>query len=212
MTAALASTLVSAVFAALVLARYARSRRRFLLMWGTGLALFAIASAAGVLARSGASTELAYRVFYLAGAVLNVAWLALGTVTLLARRRAADVGLALVAAFSVVAAFVVLASPVDLAAALDSGRGFQEAPAARALAALGSGVGTVVLGGGAILSGWGYLRRGQQGRRAIANLTIAAGVLVTAAGGTATFTGASGIVELTNLVGVTIMFIGFLLA
>ena len=40
---------------------------------------------------------------------------------------------------------------------------------------------------------------------------IAAGVLIVAAGGTATFTGASGLVDLTNLVGVSVMFAGFLL-
>jgi hypothetical protein len=34
-------------------------------------------------------------------------------------------------------------------------------------------------------------------------------VLIAAAGGTVTFTGASGILELTNLVGVSVMFAGF---
>ena len=46
----------------------------------------------------------------------------------------------------------------------------------------------------------------------MANVVIAAGVFIAAAGGTAAFTGASGILELTNLIGVSVMFVGFLLA
>ena len=42
-------------------------------------------------------------------------------------------------------------------------------------------------------------------------MIIAAGVFVAAVGGTAAFTGASGIVEWTNFAGVTLIFIGFLL-
>jgi hypothetical protein len=56
-----------------------------------------------------------------------------------------------------------------------------------------------------------FLRRRDQGRRALANVVIAAGVLIAAAGGTVAFTGASGILELTNLIGVSVMFVGFLL-
>ena len=207
----LLATGVSAIFAAFVLAQYGRRRHRYQLVWGIGLAFFALASAAGFLARSGGATDLEYRLFYLFGAILNVAWLALGTLSLLAPRRIADGALAVVLGFSVVSAFAVFASPVDLTAATDTGRGFQDAVVPRILAGLGSGLGTLVLAGGALWSGWGFLRRGRQGRRALANLVIAAGVLITAAGGTAAFTGASGVVEVTNLVGVSVMFIGFLL-
>ena len=43
-------------------------------------------------------------------------------------------------------------------------------------------------------------------------MLIAAGVLVAAAGGTAAFTGASGVVEWTNFAGISLIFGGFLLA
>ena len=207
----LLSAAVSAVFAIVVLLQYARRRRRYQLVWGTGLAMFSIAATAGFLARSGGATAVEYRVFYLFGAILNVAWLAAGTVALLARRRVTDFTLAGVLAFSAVSTLVVLSSPVDLSAAIDTGRGFQDVPGPRILAAVGSGLGTVVLVGGALLSGWGFARRGHQARRALANVIIAAGVIITAAGGTATFSGASGVVELSNLIGITVMFLGFLL-
>lgn len=211
MNLALLATVVSALFAVVVLRRYLAGRKPYLLMWAIGLFFFAIAAGAGALARSGGVTATEYRVFYLFGAILNVAWLGLGTVYLLAGRRWAAAALAGVALLSVIAVYAVFTAPLDLAAAVDSGRGFQNAPLPRILAGLGSGLGSIVLIGGALWSAWVFLRHRHNGRRAIANVVIAVGVLIVAAGGTATFTGASGILELTNLVGIAVMFAGFLL-
>jgi hypothetical protein len=69
-----------------------------------------------------------------------------------------------------------------------------------------------VLIGGALWSAWVFFRRRNEGRRALANAVIAVGVLIAALGGTVAFTGASGVLELTNLIGVSVMFVGFLLA
>src|SRR5439155_1148096 len=101
---------------------------------------------ADVLKRGGA-TETEYRVFYLFGAILNVAWLALGTLFLLVPR-VGRWGLWVVVALTVVAAVAVFASPVNLSAAADTGKGFDAAPLPRYLAAIGSGVGSVILIGG----------------------------------------------------------------
>lgn len=202
---------VSGAFAAAVLLKYLRSRRAALGVWAIGLVLFAIAALAGALARTTAATETEYRVFYLLGGILNVSWLALGTALLLVPR-VARAGTALVVLLSAVAAYAVLATPVDLRVALDSGRGFPDGSLPRVLAAIGSGAGSLVLIGGAIWSAWVFLAKRRDGRRALSNAIIAVGVLIVAAGGTATFTGASGILELTNLAGVSVMFVGFLLA
>ena len=209
-SAAALSALVSAVFALVMGSRYLRRRRPHQLAWTIGLALFAAAAVAGALARMGGATDTEYRVFYLFGAILNVAWLALGTLYLLAPRiaRWAVWG---VLALTVVAAVAVFTSPVDLSAAVDTGRGFGESPLPRILAGIGSGVGSVILVGGALWSAWVFLSRRHEGRRALGNVIIAVGVLVAAAGGTAAFTGATGVVEWTNFVGVTLIFIGFLL-
>ena len=204
------SAVVSAVFAGVLALRYARRRRPHQLVWTIGLAMFTLAAAAGVLARSGGATEAEYRLFYLFGAILNVAWLALGTTYLLAPR-AARWALWGLLAFTVLASIAVFASPVDLSAAADTGKGFDRAPLPRILAGLGSGLGSLVLVAGALWSAWRFLRARHEGRRALANVIIAAGVLVAAAGGTAAFTGASGVVEWTNLAGVSLIFVGFLL-
>jgi hypothetical protein len=207
----LVTAIVATAFAGVVLRQYGAHRRTYQLMWTTGFAMFAIAAFSGYLARSGGTTETEYRFFYLFGAILNVAWLALGTLYLLAPRRWADISLGAVALLSLAAAYAVVAAPVDLTAAADSGRGFPNGSLARILAGVGSGVGSIVLVGGALWSAWVFLRRRHNGRRAIANVVIAVGVLIVAAGGTATFTGAAGVLELANLVGLSVMFAGFLL-
>ena len=207
----LVTTVVSGAFAVAVLLRFLRKRRPSHLAWAVGLLLFAVAAFNGYLARSGGATELEYRLFYLFGAIANVAWLALGTVFIVAPRygRAA---LAFVLGLNVVAAYAVFQAPVDIAVAVDTGKGFPDGSLPRILAAIGSGVGSLVLIGGALWSAWAFLRRRDQGRRALANVIIATGVFIAAAGGTVAFTGASGILELTNLIGVSVMFVGFLLA
>ena len=205
------TALVAAAFALVVLRQYAGHHKTYQLMWVVGFAMFAVAAFAGYLARTGATTETEYRLFYLFGAILNVAWLSLGTLYLLARRRWADVALVAVAVLSVLAAYAVVAVPVDVTAAADSGRGFSNGSLARVLAGVGSGLGSIVLIGGALWSAWIFLRRRRNGRRALANVIIAVGVLIVAAGGTATFTGASGVLEVANLVGLTVIFGGFLL-
>ena len=205
------TAVVAAAFAVVVLRQYGSHRRTYQLMWATGFAMFAIAAFAGYLARSGGMTETEYRLFYLFGAILNVAWLALGTLYLLAPRRWADSALVAVAVLSLAAAYAVIAAPVDLTAAADSGRGFPNGSLARILAGIGSGLGSIVLIGGALWSAWIFLRRRHNGRRALANVIIAVGVLVVAIGGTVTLTGGKDILEVTNLAGLAMMFAGFLL-
>jgi hypothetical protein len=207
----LVTTFVSGAFALAVALRYMRKRRPSHLAWAIGLLLFAVAAFNGFLARTGGATETEYRLFYLFGAIANVAWLALGTVFIVAPRYG-RIALAAVLALTVVAAYAVFATPVDLAVAVDTGRGFPDGSLPRILAAIGSGGGSVVLIGGALWSAWVFLRRRDQGRRALANVIIAVGVFIAAAGGTVAFTGASGVLELTNLLGVSVMFVGFLLA
>ncbi len=206
----LVTTIVAGAFAAAVATQYARKRHPYQLFWAIGLALFAVAAASGFLARAGGATDLEYRLFYLFGAITNVAWLALGTVYLVAPRLR-GAALALVLLLSTVAVYAVFAYPVDLSVAVDTGKGYPDGSLPRILAAIGSGVGSLVLVGGALWSAWLFLQRRRNGKRALANIVIAVGVFIVAAGGTAAFTGASGILELTNLVGVAVMFAGFLL-
>ncbi len=87
--ASLVATAVSGLFSITLARRYTSGgrRNRALLHWGISLGMFCLASAmlaVGVLAGWSPSV---FRLFYLFGAVLNVPWLAMGSVRINARSR-----------------------------------------------------------------------------------------------------------------------------
>ena len=77
------ATWVAVAFALSTLDRWLRRRRPQELAWSISLALFALGSAALWWGMARGWSAASFRVFYLAGAILNVPWLALGTVYLL---------------------------------------------------------------------------------------------------------------------------------
>jgi hypothetical protein len=87
-TASVASG-VSALFSATLLRRWAVRGRtnRALLFWGLALAMFCLASVGLLTGVVGGWTTAEFRVFYLFGGVLNVPWLALGSIAINARSR-----------------------------------------------------------------------------------------------------------------------------
>jgi hypothetical protein len=212
MTAAALSFVISAAFCVVLASRWMQRHRPYEAAWAIGFAMFAVGAAAGLQHQAtGQATDLNFKLFYLFGAILNVAWLALGTIYLLGSPRTARGATWILVAFSVVAVIVVGMTPVDLSQPGDTGRIFQASPLPRVLAGIGSGVGALILIGGALWSAWIFLRKRNAGRRALANVVIAAGVIIAGLGGLSAFTGASGVVEWTNFVGVLVIFIGFLL-
>lgn len=88
----LLAAVVSAVFAVQLLRRWAtRGRTPATLYWGIALSLFCIASGSLAVGALAGWSSLTFRIFYLAGAVLNVPWLALGSIAINARRRPVSV-------------------------------------------------------------------------------------------------------------------------
>ena len=86
MNAALAgaATLVASAFALITFDRWHRRGQAHELAWTIALVLFASGSLALWWAETTGWTLIIFRIFFLTGAVLNVAWLALGTIYLLA--------------------------------------------------------------------------------------------------------------------------------
>ncbi len=84
--AALAA-IVALAMAAGLLDQWRDRHRPYQLLWAIGAILFAIASACEAIGAAAGWDGFLFRAWYLAGAVLNVAWLGLGTAYLLGRTR-----------------------------------------------------------------------------------------------------------------------------
>ncbi|MCZ7527642.1 MAG: hypothetical protein M5U14_15445 [Acidimicrobiia bacterium] len=211
------ATAVSTLFAQATLVRWTRRRRPHDLAWAVALAMFALASAA---LATGASTGWdtgTFRAFYLLGAITNVPWLALGTVYLLlgpAVGRRVQWGLV---AFTGLAFGVMLAAPVS-PVPTDSIPVGKEVLGAlpRILAAIGSGVGALVIFAGAAWSALRYLRRREApgaARLAAANGLIALGTLVLSGGGLIQgVVGDDEAFAISLASGVSVIYAGFLVA
>ena len=212
------ATAVATLFAQATLARFTRDRRPQDLAWTISLALFVGGAAALATGVSTGWDNGTFRIFFLLGAVLTVPWLALGTVHLLAGPtvgRRVQWGLVF---FSGLAAGVLFTAPIDgpihgntIPVGSDV---FGVFP--RVLAAVGSGVGAVVIIAGALWSAWRFARSRTSpgnGRRAAANVLIALGTLVLSSGGL--IQGVAGkdeafVISLAS--GIVVIYIGFLVA
>lgn len=225
---AAAATLIAAAFAIATFDRWQRRRRAHEGAWSLSLVFFALGSMALWWAEARGWSLASFRVFFLAGAVLNVPWLALGTVYLLAGPRIGNRVRTWLIALSGAATGVVLTAPASTSdlSDLELPKGselFGVAP--RVFAAVGSGVAAVVIIGGAVWSivrmmrgrvpaAPGVNRQVADVRRAAGgNALIASGTLILSASGTlAGRVGADRAFAITLLAGIVVLFAGFLVA
>jgi hypothetical protein len=184
---AFVATAGSTLFAQAMLVRWTRDHKPQDGAWALALGMFALASVALATGTSTGWDNGTFRVFYLFGAVLDVPWLALGSVFLLTSTtvaRRTKLGLLV---FSGFAAGVVLSAPMDPVSgtAIPVGKDvFGALP--RILAAVGSGVAAVVILVGAVWSAARFARdrtSPRNARLARANVLIALGTLVLSSGG-----------------------------
>ena len=202
----------SAAFAVAVLRQYAARRRPYQLAWGIALSMFTVASLALTAGVVAGWTPVSFKLYYLFGAVLNVPWLALGTVELLAGlavRRAYLTALAVFTLVSVILVALARVTAADLAGRLlPEGKEFLPV-AVRVLAVVGNSVGTLVVVGGAVASGLAMRSRRELRPRFEGTLLIALGVLLAASGGVLAFLASSDKLALGLAVGASVMYLGF---
>ena len=202
----------SAAFAVAVLRQYAARRRPYQLAWGIALSMFTVASLALTAGVVAGWTPVSFKLYYLFGAVLNVPWLALGTVELLAGlavRRAYLAALAVFTLASVILVALARVTAADLAGRLlPEGKEFLPV-AVRVLAVVGNSVGTLVVVGGAVASGLAMRSRRELRPRFEGTLLIALGVLLAASGGVLAFLASSDKLALGLAVGASVMYLGF---
>lgn len=214
----LVATLVSGAFAVLLFRQYARRKGLAQLAWGVAMAQFALASLMVAIAVGNGWDPTLYRVFWLFGALLNVSWLAVGSISLVSRKAIGVVALVLVTAASGYAIVSVIASDVHRPALVtDSiplgaevwGRGSLQT----SLLTYYSIIPFFIVVGIAIKTS--IARKGVRPPRdrMLGNILIALGTTIVAIGGFALRRIAQGAAFSVALaVGVCVMFVGFLLA
>jgi hypothetical protein len=215
----LAAAAIAVVFAAMLAKEFAAKRRPYTLLWAIALVCYAIASAMvtlGVLGGGGWS-EREYAIYWGLGAVLNVPFLAGGEIVLLFRQPWVRWGTWLVLVFSVAYTTAVLRAaemdPAALADRLPSGKDvFGAGTAAQHLPQVFSYPAYVILVAGALWSAWRMRGHPELRDRFIGTLLIAVGATIVAAGATFAALGMLVGFILTLVVGIAVMFGGFLRA
>jgi hypothetical protein len=215
------STLVTFAFAVAVFRRYLLRRGPHLLMWTIGLLWYGLGTLAEVILGLTFS-GLVLKLWYLSGAMLTAAWLGQGTVHLFIRRRGVAWNLTgILAAVSLLAATLILLAPLTSAAGTYN--------VTRAISSQYKGIltrggltialtillnlyGTIMLVGGAIYSAYIFWRKRVLINRMIGNVLIAAGALAPALAGSFVKIGLADVLYLSELVGVILMYVGFLQA
>jgi hypothetical protein len=215
------STLVAFIFAAAVFNRYQYKKGKYLLFWGIGLVLYGLGTLTEVIL-SFTFSPIVLKLWYLSGAMLTAAWLGQGTVWLLVRKRGVAPTLTwILLLVSLVAAGLVLAAPVtEAAASYDITRPvsvqYQEILERNGviilLTILLNIYGTLTLVGGAIYSSFLFWRKRVLINRLIGNILIATGALMPAMAGSLVKAGLVDWLYVSEFLGVTVMYIGFLQA
>lgn len=216
------STLVSFAFAAAVLNRYRYKQGKHLLFWGIGLILYGLGTLGEVISAFTFS-PLVLKIWYISGAMLTAAWLGQGTIYLLVRKRGVADALAVgLIAVSVLSIILVLMAPLNApaAAAYNLTQPISEqykeilvrSGLVTFLTIFLNIYGTLGLVGGALYSAFLFWRKQVLLNRVIGNILIAGGALLPAMAGSFVKAGLVDWLYLSELLGVILMYAGFLQA
>lgn len=213
------SAIISFVFAFFIFKRYANRRRPHLLLWGLGMLFYGIGGFCEAYFGALGWNPLIFRMWYLFGAILVAAWLGQGTVYLLAKRRVANILMMILGIASLYAAIRVFGAELDpnqLTTSVHTGSELSGhaiiTPGIRSLTPFFNIYGVVTLVGGAVYSAWIFYRKRVLLHRTIGNILIAVGALAPAFGGAFSRLGIPGALYIGELIGATLIFLGFLRA
>ncbi len=209
----LLAAIISKIFAITVLDQYFARRKAYQLIWAIGLFMFFLSSGSAFWIEAWGLNETAYRLWYLFGAIFVAAYLGMGTLYLLVRRRVAHTVMAILLVASVYATFMVFTATIDLSAISASGLSGDAMPdAVRLLTPFFNIFGTIALIGGALYSAWIFWRRRAMPHRVVSSILIAVGAMLPAMGGALSRFDISSATAHAVLVllGVIVIFIGFL--
>ena len=206
------TTVFSLIFSVVLLRRYReKGRGAHLLWWAFGVFIYAVGTFTESFTTLFGWNEAVFRAWYISGALLGGAPLAQGTVYLLLRRKIANRLTAALVTLFLVAASCVLAAPINTALVEPhrlSGKVLAW-PWVRLFSPFINTYALIFLVGGAALSAWRYSKRRETRHRYVGNVFIAVGALLPGIGGAFTRFGYTEVLYVTELIGLSLVYIGY---
>jgi hypothetical protein len=212
------TTTFSLFFLSRIVPHYLSKGSPYLLWWTLGVLTFGLGTLTESINAIFGWSEWNTKVWYIVGALLGGYPLAQGTIYLLMNKRFADISAAVCATGIVVAAVCVLASPIELPASFDqrlTGSVLQLNWAMKwvrfAFAPLLNTYALIFLGGGAVYSAVKYFGADKGRSRFLGNILIAIGALLPAIGGTMTAFGYVEALYITEFIGLSFIYFGYVM-
>jgi len=206
----LLSSIISLIFAITVLDQYFARRKPYQLVWAIGLVMYFLSTGTEFWTGMWGLNEVVYRIWYLIGAIFVAAYLGMGTIYLLVRRRTAHIIMAILLLASIYAIFKVFTADIDLST-IDHLTGKAMPSEIRRMTPIFNTFGTVALVGGALYSAWIFWRKRILPHRVVSNILIAVGAILPAFGGIHfRFVGTPELFYIFEFVGIVVIFAGFL--
>jgi hypothetical protein len=212
------SSAIMLAFVAVVLRRWWRRKAPHMLVWGIGLSMFGV----GTLMEAYftiAWNDVAFRAWYLSGAMLTAAWIGQGSVYLLAKRPVPHVTLAILVVVSLVSLYGIVTMTLDSTAAsidLSLGERYRDIMpktwVRSPMTIILNLYGTLALVGGALYSASLFWRKRVLQDRMWGNILIATGALTVALGGALSRLGYGEYLYASELAAAVLMFAGFIVA
>lgn len=210
------TTIVAIFFAPRVYGRWKERREQgkeapHLLWWAAGIALYGVGTFTESWTTLFGWNEAIFRSWYISGALLGGAPLAQGTVYLLFSRKTADrLSWALVSVVAVASVFVLL-TPIrmDLVEAHRLTGAVMAWQEVRLFSPFLNIYAFIFLAGGAAWSAWKFRGMVEARNRVIGNVFIAVGAILPGIGGTATRMGHTEVLYVMELIGLTLIWIGY---
>ena len=209
----LATSIVSLIFAIIVLDQFFARRKAHQLLWAIGLFMYAISAFTEFYWNILGHNEIIYRLWYLLGAVMVAAYLGQGTLFLLMRRKTANIIMAVLGLATLYTIIRLFTVQIDIAGLSKlTGVGVLPSDIRAIVTPIFNTFGTFALVGGALYSAWVFWRKRILPHRVVGNILIALGALLPAIGGIkiSTSSGDINLFFIMELLGVIIMCLGFL--
>ena len=209
------TTILSAVFAYQLFSRFrVKGGGLHLMWWGIGMITYGVGTFTEAFTTIAGWNPFIFRVWYIAGAFLGGYPLAQGSIYLLMKRRFAHVSAWIICSAIVVGAILIFLTPLDTSLAethrLD-GKVIVWSKI-RLMTPFINPYSLIFLAGGAAVSAMRFKKVGRLRNRYLGNIWISIGAILPGIGGTMTRFGVVEALYVTELIGLSMIFIGYRLS